>query len=44
MLDCLNKINYELKQAIDKHSKAMIANNIELLLNYCNGESKGENI
>jgi AraC-like DNA-binding protein len=35
VLDCLNKIDYELKQAIDKHSKTLIANNIELLLNYC---------
>ncbi|MDP4209304.1 MAG: helix-turn-helix transcriptional regulator [Bacteroidota bacterium] len=35
VLDCLNKIDFELKHAIDKHSKALIANNIELLLNYC---------
>jgi AraC-like DNA-binding protein len=35
VLDCLNKIEYELKQSIDKHSKTLIANNIELLLNYC---------
>ncbi|NVO11789.1 MAG: helix-turn-helix transcriptional regulator [Bacteroidales bacterium] len=35
VLDCLNKIDYELKQSIDKHSKTLIANNIELLLNYC---------
>ena len=35
VMDCLNKIDYELKQSIDKHSKTLIANNIELLLNYC---------
>lgn len=33
--DCLNKISIELDHAIDKHSKALIAMNIELLLNYC---------
>jgi len=35
ILDCLNKIDYELHQSIDKHSKTIIANNIELFLNYC---------
>ena len=35
ILDCLNKINHELHQSIDKHSKKLISNNIELLLNYC---------
>jgi AraC-like DNA-binding protein len=35
ILDCLNKIDYELHQSIDKHSKKLIANNIELFLNYC---------
>lgn len=35
VLDCLDKINHELGQSIDKHSKTLIANNIELLLNYC---------
>lgn len=35
ILDCLNKIDHELHQSIDKHSKKLIANNIELLLNYC---------
>lgn len=35
ILDCLNKIDHELHQSIDKHSKILIANNIELLLNYC---------
>lgn len=33
--DCLRKISIELEHAIDKHSKALIAMNIELLLNYC---------
>ena len=33
--DCIKKIGYELKQSIDKHSKKLIVNNIELLLNYC---------
>lgn len=35
IIDCLGKINYELKLSVDKHSKTLIANNIELLLNYC---------
>jgi AraC family transcriptional activator of pobA len=35
VIDCLGKINYELKRPVDKHSKTLIANNIELLLNYC---------
>jgi AraC-like DNA-binding protein len=35
IIDCLNKIDHELHQSIDKHSKTLIANNIELLLNYC---------
>jgi len=34
-LDTLKKIEYELNQPIDKHSKKLITNNIELLLNYC---------
>lgn len=33
--DCLQKISIELEHAIDKHSKSLIAMNIELLLNYC---------
>ena len=33
--DCLNKIDFELKHAIDKHSKQLIVSNIELFLNYC---------
>ena len=35
ILDCLNKIDFELRHAIDKHSKTLIVTNIELLLNYC---------
>lgn len=35
IIDCLHKIDYELQQSIDKHSKMLIVNNIELLLNYC---------
>lgn len=35
IIDCLNKIDHELQQSIDKHSKRLIASNIELLLNYC---------
>ena len=35
VLDCLSKIDYELKHAIDKHSKSIIVSNIELFLNYC---------
>lgn len=35
VVDCLEKISIELKHATDKHSKALIAMNIELLLNYC---------
>lgn len=34
-MDCIGKIKYELEHAVDKHSKTLIANNIELLLNYC---------
>jgi len=35
VIDCLRKIEYELQHSIDKHSKTLITNNIELLLNYC---------
>jgi AraC-like DNA-binding protein len=35
ILDCFSKIQYELERPIDKHSKTLIASNIELLLNYC---------
>ncbi len=33
--DLFSKLEYEISQAIDKHSKRIITNNIELLLNYC---------
>jgi AraC family transcriptional regulator, transcriptional activator of pobA len=35
VMDCFEKVSNELRQSIDKHSKTLIANNIELLLNYC---------
>jgi AraC family transcriptional regulator, transcriptional activator of pobA len=35
ILDCFSKIRYETEHAVDKHSKKLIASNIELLLNYC---------
>jgi AraC family transcriptional regulator, transcriptional activator of pobA len=35
VLDCFSKIKYELEQSIDKHSKKLVASNIELFLNYC---------
>jgi AraC-like DNA-binding protein len=35
VMDCFSKIETELKQSIDKHSKKLIASNIELFLNYC---------
>jgi AraC-like DNA-binding protein len=33
--DVFSKLEYEISQSIDKHSKSIITNNIELLLNYC---------
>lgn len=33
--DLFGKLEYELSQSIDKHTKSIMANNIELLLNYC---------
>jgi len=35
VLDCFSKIDHELDQAIDKHSKKLITTNIELLLSHC---------
>jgi len=35
VLDCFSKIKYELEQGTDRHSKMLIASNIELFLNYC---------
>lgn len=34
--DCIKKIEFELEQNIDAHSKNLLISNIELLLNYCN--------
>ncbi|MDN3549990.1 helix-turn-helix domain-containing protein [Mucilaginibacter aquaedulcis] len=35
VLDCFSKIDYELDQSVDKHSKRLIISNIELFLDYC---------
>jgi AraC family transcriptional regulator, transcriptional activator of pobA len=35
VLECFNKIQYELEHSIDKHSRTLIVSNIELFLNYC---------
>lgn len=35
ILDCFEKIRYELKHSIDKHTRQLIVSNIELFLNYC---------
>jgi AraC-like DNA-binding protein len=35
VMDCLSKIEFELEQSVDKHSKKLIVSNIELFLNYC---------
>jgi AraC family transcriptional regulator, transcriptional activator of pobA len=35
VLECFNKISYELARTIDKHSRTLIVSNIELFLNYC---------
>lgn len=35
VLDLFSKINTELAQSLDKHSKKLIASNIELFFNYC---------
>ncbi len=35
ILDCFSKIKFELEHGVDKHSKMLIASNIELFLNYC---------
>ncbi len=35
IIGCMNNIGVELEHAIDKHSRSLIVNNIELLLNYC---------
>jgi len=35
ILECFRKIDFELRHAIDKHSKKLIVSNIGLFLNYC---------
>jgi AraC-like DNA-binding protein len=35
VLDCFSKIQFELQQSIDKHSKKLITSNIELFMSYC---------
>jgi len=35
VIDCFEKIQDELAQNMDKHSKTLIASNLELFLNYC---------
>jgi AraC-like DNA-binding protein len=35
VLDCFSKIEFELHQGVDKHSKKLISTNIELFLDYC---------
>lgn len=35
VLDCFSKIEFELQQSVDKHSKKLITTNIELFLDYC---------
>lgn len=35
VLDCFDKIHYELSQGMDKHSKRLTISNLELFLNYC---------
>jgi AraC family transcriptional regulator, transcriptional activator of pobA len=35
VMECFNKIHFELDHSIDKHSKTLIVSNIELFLNYC---------
>ncbi|MDO4159706.1 MAG: helix-turn-helix transcriptional regulator [Prevotellaceae bacterium] len=35
IMDCFNKIDYELKHPVDKYSKALIVDSIKTLLDYC---------
>lgn len=35
VMDCFHKIEFELQQGVDKHSKNLIVSNIELFLGYC---------
>lgn len=34
-MDCLKMIRMELEQGVDKHTRTLLVNQIELLLNYC---------
>lgn len=36
LFDCLDKIKNEYSQNIDKHTKSLIVDNLQLMLNYCN--------
>lgn len=35
IVDCIDKIRYEITREIDKHTQRLIATNLELLLDYC---------
>ena len=35
ILDCPHNIRHELQHAIDRHSRTLVVNNIEMFLNYC---------
>ena len=35
VLDCFSKIEFELQQGMDRHSRKLVTSNIELFLNYC---------
>ncbi len=35
VIECFDKISYEINQPIDKHSRKLIVNNIQLFLDYC---------
>lgn len=35
VMDCLKIIRMELEYGVDRHSKTLLVNHIELLLNYC---------
>ena len=35
VLECFQKVQYELEHAIDKHSRTLMVSTIELFLNYC---------
>lgn len=35
LFDCVQKINTELSENIDRHSQTLLVSNLELLLNYC---------